>query len=205
MTEDDATAWIKQRHEPNTVDRLATYVDIIVAETANQNLIAPSTIDTIWSRHIADSAQLLEHAPPGWSQWLDVGSGAGLPGIVIAILTGKPVILIEPRRLRADFLRRCCEELSLPSVTVVAARAETAHIEGMVDIVSARAVAKIDTIFSATRQFVTRSTTYILPKGAGAFAELAETRQSWCGTFHVEPSVVDPLSGIVIATGVATR
>ncbi len=205
MTEDDAKAWLAERYNAAAIGILAAYIDIIRAETANQNLIAPSTIDSIWSRHIVDSAQLLDHAPLGWSQWADIGSGAGLPGIVVAILTGKPIILVEPRRLRADFLRRCCDDLSLAGVTVVAARAETAHIDGTVDIVSARAVAKLDTIFSATRHFVTQSTTYILPKGASAAAELAMARQAWRGMFHVERSVLDPLSGIVVATGVAPR
>jgi 16S rRNA (guanine527-N7)-methyltransferase len=86
-----------------TFDRLVAFVDLLRVAATQQNLVAPSTLETIWERHILDSAQLLRWTTPGGS-WADIGSGAGLPGLVIAILSSNPVTLIEPRRLRAEFL-----------------------------------------------------------------------------------------------------
>lgn len=204
MTEDEARGWVGSRYSAAVLHRLDTYVALIAAENHNQNLVAPSTIPTIWSRHIVDSAQLLLHAPGYWQYWVDIGAGAGLPGVVIAILTEKRVTLIEPRRLRADFLKRCAEVLDV-DVAILQAKAEGVSIEQPVDVVSARAVAKLDTLFAASAHFSTKNTTYILPKGEGAKSEVAVARRSWHGTFHVEQSIVDPKSGIVVARGIARR
>ena len=137
--------------------------------------------------------------------WADIGSGAGLPGLVIAILTNRPVTLIEPRRLRAKFLRHSSEMLGISNVLTIQAKAEAAHIAQPADIVSARAVAKLDTLFAVSRHLMARSTTFILPKGESAEREVATARQSWHGEFHVEQSIVDPKAGIVIAQGVRPR
>ena len=204
MTEDHARDWMSRRH-PQRAEAIARFVDCLIAETARHNLIAASTVETIWSRHIVDSAQLLDHAPDGWIYWVDIGSGAGLPGLVIAILTDRYVTLIEPRRLRAEFLRTCAGELGLSRVTVVHSKAETAQLPAYADIVSARAVASIDKILVASRPFASPSTMFILPKGATADADIANARRSWHGRFHVEQSIVDPHSGIVIASEVQSR
>ena len=85
---------------------------MLIDENQRQNLVAKSTLDDLWRRHIDDAAQLVAYDVPS-ATWLDIGSGAGLPGIVIAILTGNPMTLVEPRRLRAEFLQRVVEELGL--------------------------------------------------------------------------------------------
>ena len=106
-----------------TSDKLERFSEILIAENQIQNLISKLTEADLWTRHFADAAQLISFAPEGAS-WIDIGSGAGLPGLVIAILTKAPVTLVEPRRLRAEFLSRAVAELGLTNVTVLHAKGE---------------------------------------------------------------------------------
>ena len=100
MTEDEARSWVRERFDVSRETLLAKFADLLVRENAHQNLISRSTIPAIWSRHIVDSAQLVEWAgdDAAGKSWLDIGSGAGLPGIVLAILHDGPVLLVEPRK-----------------------------------------------------------------------------------------------------------
>src|SRR5262249_54865598 len=109
-----------------TFEKLKTYSALLKEESSRQNLVSASTLDQLWDRHILDSAQLVRFEPHLGSSWADVGSGAGLPGIVIAILVEGPVLLIEPRRLRAEFLHKLCASLEL-NATVHAGKAERAE------------------------------------------------------------------------------
>lgn len=203
MTEDEARDWLANRYPSPEIEKLAHFHDLLMAGTEQQNLIAPSTIPAIWARHFVDSAQLLDHAPANWSSWIDIGSGAGLPGIVIAILSGRPVTLIEPRRLRAAFLADCSASLGVATV-VLQSKVENAEVP-TADVITARAVAGLDILLSASRHVAHAGTTYLLPKGQSAHSEVAVAKRSWHGSFHVEQSIIDPNSGIVIATQVARR
>ena len=98
MTEDEARAWIQERWDVSRETGLARFVDLLREEAGRQNLIAPSTLDHIWARHIVDSAQLIPAARAASGSWLDIGSGAGLPGLVLAILRDEPVELMNFRR-----------------------------------------------------------------------------------------------------------
>ena len=106
-----------------TLATLERFAEILIAENQVQNLISKSTEADLWTRHLADAAQLIGYAPEGAS-WIDIGSGAGLPGLVIAMLTDAPVTLVEPRRLRAEFLARAVEVLGLGNVTVMQTKGE---------------------------------------------------------------------------------
>jgi 16S rRNA (guanine527-N7)-methyltransferase len=185
-----------------TLDKLECYVAMLREESCRQNLISASTLDSIWERHILDSAQLARFEPVGGSRWADVGSGAGLPGVVLACIVAGPVTLIEPRRLRSEFLHRVCESLKL-DVEVVQAKVE--HARGTYDVVTARAVTRLTDLLRISAHLSTRNTVWALPKGRGTEAELAEAQESWQGTFHVEQSVTDADSRIVVATGVRAR
>ncbi|WP_277969831.1 16S rRNA (guanine(527)-N(7))-methyltransferase RsmG [Sphingomonas echinoides] len=203
MTEDDAKAWIAERHSAPAVDRLAILVDHVVVETVRQNLIAPSTVEHIWDRHIVDSAQLLAHAPET-GHWLDVGSGAGFPGIVLAVLGAHEITLVEPRRRRATFLSDLVQALDLGSrAHVQCARVETVSVPA--DIITARAVASLDNLFTWCTPSATQNTRWILPKGKSALEEVASAQKTWHGMFHVEHSITDPASMIVLASGVTRR
>ena len=138
----------------------------------------------------------------GGGSWADVGSGAGLPGVVIACLADGPVTLIEPRRLRADFLHKVTKSLAL-NASVFVGKAERAV--GMFDMITGRAVARLGKFLELSAHLSTRNTVWALPKGRGAVAELAEARRTWQGAFHVERSVTDADSLIVVATGVKPK
>lgn len=185
-----------------TFEKLEAYAALLREESERQNLISASTLDHLWERHILDSAQLVRFEPHPGARWADIGSGAGLPGIVVGCLVEGPILLIEPRRLRAEFLHKLCASLRI-NASVFPAKVERA--QGKFDVVTARAVARLSTLLEISAHLSTTKATWILPKGRSAERELAEARQSWQGVFHVEPSVTDADSYIVVATGVRAK
>jgi len=185
-----------------TFEKLEAYCALLREENARQNLVSAATVEYLWERHILDSAQLLRFEPHGTASWVDVGSGAGLPGVVIACFARGPVTLIEPRRLRAEFLHKLCESLRL-NASVVLGKAERAR--GKHDVVTARAVARLSQLLKISAHLSTRNTVWALPKGRSARSELAEAQQAWQGVFHVERSVTDENSWIVVARGVRAK
>lgn len=204
MTEDEAQAWIAARFADAGVAAMTLLARLVREEATRQNLIAPSTLDTLWTRHIVDSAQLLALAAPNPGLWLDIGTGAGFPGLVVAALTDRAVVLVEPRKRRADFLSACCVAMDVADrTTVVADKVERVAVQAAV--ISARAVAALPDIFASAVHCSTWNTQWLLPKGRGAREEIASAQQAWHGVFHVERSVTDPESLIVIAKEVTRR
>jgi 16S rRNA (guanine527-N7)-methyltransferase len=201
-----AEAYLAARDVPRgTVDRLDHFAALLLAESETQNLIARSTHETLWTRHLVDSAQLLDHMPPGARTWLDIGSGAGLPGIVIALVSDLAVTMVEPRRRRVEFLRSATDALGLSSrVTIVGSKIERLA-PALYDVISARAVASLETLFEISTPFAKTETRWILPKGRGAHEELASTQRTWQGQFRTVPSVTDAEAAIIIADGVRRR
>lgn len=185
-----------------TFEKLDAYVKLLREENERQNLVSAATLEQAWDRHIIDSAQLIRYEPAPGSAWIDIGSGAGLPGIVVACLVAGPVTLVEPRRLRSEFLHKVCESLVLHA-TVHCSRAE--RVEGRFDVITARAVAPLTKLLKISAHLSTRKTVWALPKGRNAEGELAEAKRTWQGAFHVERSVTDADSLIVVATGVRAK
>ena len=185
-----------------TLEKLDSYQALLRTEAAHQNLVSASTLDRLWDRHILDSAQLVRFQPRPRASWLDIGSGAGLPGIVVACLVGGPVTLVEPRRLRVEFLHKVVESLAL-DVEIFAGRAE--RLEGRFDTIVARAVANVADVLKISAHLSTGKSMWILPKGRKAESELVAARRAWQGVFHVEQSLTDADSGIIVATGVKAR
>lgn len=185
-----------------TFEKLDAYVSFLREESKRQNLISASTLEHVWDRHIVDSAQLVRYGPRPGASWIDIGSGAGLPGIVIACFVGGPVTLVEPRRLRADFLHKLSESLDIRT-SVVCAKAE--RVEGKFDVITARAVARLSKLLEISAHLSTRKTVWALPKGRSAEAELAEAEHTWQGSFRVEPSVTDEQSFVVVGTRVRAK
>ena len=187
-----------------TFGLLDKYASLLLEENARQNLIGRSTTGDIWTRHFADSAQLVRFAPRPDSSWLDIGSGAGLPGLVIAILCEGPVTLVERRRLRADFLRRTVDLLGLGGrVTVQAAKAE--KLAGQFDVITARAVATLADLLRISEHLSTDKTLWLFPKGKSARLELDEARRAWQGDFRLEPSVTSQEAAILVASQVRRK
>ena len=185
-----------------TFEKLEAFVALLKAENAHQNLVSAGTLDQVWERHIVDSAQLVRFEPAPSASWIDLGSGAGFPGMVIACLVDGSVTLVEPRRLRAEFLHKAAESLRLHA-TVLCAKAE--RVGGSYDVITARAVASLSHLLEISHHLSTGKTVWALPKGRSAQSELAEARRAWQGRFHVERSVTDADSYIVVATGVRAK
>lgn len=199
MTEDQAKAWLAASFPVSREkrERLEAFIAFLVSEAQLQNLISAATLDQIWARHIVDSAQLLLHAP-GEGDWLDLGSGAGFPGLIVPMLSSHRVVLVESRAKRIDFLGRAVELLGLQDVAVVAGmpleRLETAPYS----VISARAFAPLPRLLRLSHRFSTDNTLWLLPKGRNAVNELTEVSTEWNLDFRVEPSVTDSDAGIII-------
>lgn len=185
-----------------TYRRLEAYVALLLEASTTQNLIAKSTVDEVWNRHIMDCAQLLRFAEPSRS-WLDIGAGAGLPGIVIAILDPGPITLLEPRRLRVEFLRSVIDKLALTTVTLV--RGKTTVLTAKYRHITARAVASAEDLLTMSRHLSRPETVWVLPKGRSAQKELDEVRGAWQGSIRLEPSLTDPDASILLASGIRPR
>jgi 16S rRNA (guanine527-N7)-methyltransferase len=207
VTESEAQDWLRDIGvSRETMERLAAFIALLIAEMPHQNLIAASTLPTIWSRHVVDSAQLVPLATPSAQSWLDLGSGAGLPGIIVAILNpALQLTLVESRRKRIDFLQRTAESLGLlPQANVVGSRLETLESRSF-DIISARAFAPLERLLPLAHRFSTAKTRWLLPKGQSAASELAAAQGSWQGSFQVVPSVTDPDAAIIVAEQVQPK
>jgi len=185
-----------------TVARLKEYEAMVREESLAQNLVSKATLDEFWHRHVIDSAQLVGLSEGFGGRWADIGSGAGLPGVVIACLVEGPMTLIEPRRLRADFLRTVVDRLGLPA-QVVQKKAE--RVSGTYDVLTARAVAGLGQLLDISYHLSTGKSLYLFPKGKSAQSELLAIRQTWQGSFHVEQSVTDADSYIIVARDVRPR
>ena len=125
MDEPEARAALERMFDVprETMARLDLFDDLLREANETQNLVAARSLDTLWQRHFLDSAQLLRFAPNREASWVDLGSGAGFPGLVVALLHKGPVTLIEERRLRIEFLRRAADALDL-TVEIIAPKVE---------------------------------------------------------------------------------
>jgi 16S rRNA (guanine527-N7)-methyltransferase len=158
---------------------------------ARVNLVSAASLDDYWQRHVLDSAQLLDAAPAA-RVWVDIGAGAGFPGLVVAILlkgvAGAKVHLVESQAKRCRFLEAAVGALSLPA-EVHNARAEDLSLKS--DIVTARAVAPLVKLLGFARPYLAKGATGLFFKSEGVEAEIAEARKSWRFTYDVSLSRSD--------------
>jgi 16S rRNA (guanine527-N7)-methyltransferase len=186
-----------------TFEKIGLYVARLKEESARQNLVSASTLGSLWTRHILDSAQLARFCPAKQASWLDIGSGAGLPGIVLAIVLKGPITLAEPRKLRAEFLRRTAEELGLDNAKILCAKAE--EVGGKYDVMTARAVATLGRLLALGQHLAHPQSLWVLPKGRNAKSELAEARLSWHYDLRAEQSITDPEAEILLLRNVRAK
>ena len=176
---------------------LETFIARLAEANAVMNLIGPDTLPDVWSRHIWDSAQLLELAPEA-KTWADLGAGAGFPGVVLAVLLkGRPgahVWLIDSLGKRCRFLQEIVGELALPA-TVINGRAEEQTLR--VDVVTARAVAAMEKLLGYAQPYLQRGAQGLFLKGEKAEAELIEARKVWHFESDLSVSRSDPRGRIV--------
>lgn len=181
------------------------YAELLVEWQGRMNLVGPSTLPSLWERHFADSAQLLRIAGPGKS-WLDIGAGAGFPGLVIALLdpTAK-LTLVESITKKCNFLNAVVEATGMSDrVTIENRRVETMPRQKF-DIITARALAALDRLFDWGLPHAGSGTRWLLPKGARVVDELAAAEQLFFFEHHLIPSQTDEQARIIVATGVRRR
>jgi 16S rRNA (guanine527-N7)-methyltransferase len=208
VLEDELSArrFVQQWSDQEAVERLERFGALLLQENSRQNLISKPSEEQLWQRHIADSAQLLRHVPretleaPRSEPWLDLGTGAGFPGIVIAAMRPKlPVVLVESRGRRVEFLNAAIEALALPKCSVIGERLE--RIEPFTArVISARAFAPLEKLLRLSAPFSTKQTRYVLPKGRSAAHELSELKKTIRPMFHVEQSLTDREAGIIVSS-----
>lgn len=205
MEEEEARTWVERRFDVSreTMDRLDAFAALVRDENGRQNLVSKASLDHLWARHIADSAQLLVHVPSPSASWIDLGSGPGFPGLVVAALHSGPVTLVEERRLRIDFLHRAAAVLGV-YVEILGMKAQRVPHHAF-DVISARAFAPLPRLLELATGFSTAKSLWVLPKGRNAQSELDALESSWQGEFRLEQSVTDPEARIVVATGVTRR
>ena len=208
-----------------TVARLETYEALLRQWQKAVNLVAARTLEAVWQRHFADSAQLVELAPPGARSWLDLGSGAGFPGLVVAILLAEPhrsglpmappcpgeptvsapqpgsgrVTLIESDSRKVAFLGTVARQTGI-AVDILSTRIETCTTQSRVappDVVTARALAPLDKLLSLAAPFLSPRTVGLFLKGREAAKEVEAARKAWTFNSALIPSSTEAEAHIV--------
>lgn len=191
-----------------TLDRLETYVDLIKHWNKTVNLVSSASVEAIWQRHIADSAQLFDLAPTDAQNWVDLGSGAGLPGLPVAVLAAEKspclhMTLVESDQRKAAFLRAALRETGV-TATIAAERIES--IEPLpCDVVSARALAPLDRLLALAYRIALPpmhagagvNTVFLFPKGKNLESELTKATVDWHIRYERIASRTNPEATIV--------
>jgi 16S rRNA (guanine527-N7)-methyltransferase len=183
-----------------TLDRLRLLVAELRRWQGIKNLVGPGTLDAVWTRHIADSLQLLELVPKQPFTWLDLGSGAGFPGLVVAIAapTGSRVHLVESNSRKCAFLRHAARATGAPA-QVHESRIEdiVGSFVGQVDVVTARALAPLTRLLDWSAPLLKTGAIGVFPKGRDALSELTEAQRSWRFQSEAVPSRTDSQARIL--------
>lgn len=182
---------------PETEARLVAFVELLETWQRTHNLVSPRTLDEVWDRHVGDSLQLvpiaLAHKP---SSWLDIGSGAGFPGLIVAIVLRdrlESVGLVEANHKKAAFLRQAARVCSLDNVTIHARRIEALHNDfaGRFDVVSARALAPLPSLLGLAAPFLTENGLVLAMKGKEYVHEEVAASDIWQFDRILYPSVAE--------------
>lgn len=183
-----------------TIDRLVAYQALVKKWNPAINLVGRSTLPDFWQRHVVDSAQLYEIGPKSCKVWADLGSGGGMPAVVLAAMARESdpdrlTVCIESDVRKATFLRTCARELDI-SMTVHAKRIDQVDPLGA-DVLSARALAPLVQLFGFAERHLLPEGQAIFPKGATWRDELAESLETWRFSTQEYPSQTDPQAVIL--------
>jgi len=191
-----------------TLGRLDRFVAVLLDWQSRVNLIAPSTAPQLWTRHIADSLQLLALAPQA-RLWADLGSGAGFPGLAIACaLAERPgacVHLVESNAKKAAFLRAAAQEASVPAVVHGVRVVDFVATAAAVEVVTARALAPLSDLLTMSYPLLTKGAVGLFPKGQKVDGELTEAAKWWNIAATLAVSRTDPNGRIVVVRGARRR
>jgi 16S rRNA (guanine527-N7)-methyltransferase len=201
MTEHDLASVAGVDVSRETIDALQAFGALVRHWNPAINLVSKTTVESLWQRHILDSVQVFALCPADARSWVDLGSGGGFPGIVVAVLAKDlipdlHVTLVESDLRKATFLRQAAQSLSL-TVTVLSKRIEA--IDPLnADVLSARALAPLSNLLQFAEQHLSPTGTAIFPKGARFAAEIAEARRSWLFDIDTQPSLSEAEAAILV-------
>lgn len=189
-----------------TVERLEHFGTLVRKWSRRINLISPADLPDLWTRHILDSAQLARFAPDTRASWVDIGSGGGFPGLVLAILfqerrPGVALTMVESDGRKAAFLHHAANELGV-TVRVITQRLESLDPLGA-DVLSARALAPLPTLLSHAERHLAPDGIAIFPKGRTWAGELVEARRNWQFELAIHESLTDDQARILIIEGLS--
>jgi len=195
-------AAVADRVSRETLERLDLLAALLVKWQRTINLVAPATLPALWTRHVADSLQLLDHAPAEAAKWVDLGSGGGFPGLVVAAAragSGIRVHLVESDQRKAAFLREAARQAALP-VEVTCARIEAAApaLAPGTQVVSARALAPLPKLLDLAAPFLDFGALGLFLKGKDASQELTRARKGWTLDSALHQSATDPEARVLV-------
>lgn len=182
-----------------TLARLEAYAALLGKWQKAINLVAPASLPDLWRRHILDSGQLARLAPLD-GLWLDVGSGAGFPGLVLAIMGAREVRLVESDARKCAFLREAARITSAPAQVLHARIEQVAPFRA--DVVTARALAPLAKLLGFAQPFLGPQSVALFPKGQDVGAELTEAHRNWRMRVERHPSLTDGRAAILRLTEV---
>ena len=201
QTEADAQSFVRELCSDDAFENLRMFIAKLSTANDSQNLIARATLGIVWRRHVADSAQLLRYVSRETLPLLDLGSGAGFPGVVLAIMRPQlPVVLVESRKLRIQWLSEIIELTSARNCTLEGCDVRKVTSRDA-QTITGRAFAPLARTISLAARFSTSETDWVLPKGKTARQEVTELPEPLRAMFHVEQSLTDPDAGILVGTG----
>lgn len=188
-----------------TIEKLHLYAELLTRWTKTINLVAPSSVANIWDRHVLDSAQIKRLAPPQWGHWVDIGSGGGLPGLVVAIMDidRQPITLVESDTRKCTFLRTVKRELNL-NIDVRNERIEAVNLIDA-DVLSARALAPLNQLIGYADKILAPNGKAFFLKGERYQEELDQARNDWHFDLESSESLTQPQARILQISGIRRR
>lgn len=210
----DAESFAAAFHvKPESIQKLRTYANLLAQWQKAVNLVAPGTLAEVWHRHFADSAQVAPLIPEDAATVVDIGSGGGFPGLVLAVMLaerpggGPKITLVESDQRKAAFLREVARTLGL-AVEILVARIEKPETQlkvGTAEVVTARAFAPLERLFALALPILGPGSLLVLPKGRAAEAEIADARRAFAFDAELVPSRTEPDARIVLVRHLASR
>ncbi|MBL4616319.1 MAG: 16S rRNA (guanine(527)-N(7))-methyltransferase RsmG [Robiginitomaculum sp.] len=203
MTEDKAIKCLLDIVSRETFQKFEIIQQQLILWSKRFNLVAPSSLPQFWARHVLDSVQLYDLAPKSAKSWLDLGSGAGFPGIILAIMImqrpGAKMTLIEANGKKANFLKHCAREVGAPA-QVLQQRIEVVA-PFTAEVITARALSSLSGLLEYSLPFSDKNTLLVLPKGKQVEAELSVAQNSWKLEHSNHSSITDNEASILCIRG----
>ena len=194
-------AWANVSRE--TFSKLEQYAALLEKWNGKINLVSRETIADLWTRHIWDCFQLADLIPSTTTRMIDLGSGAGLPGIILAILLPIDVTLVERDQRKCAFLLEAKRELNLQNVTV--RNEDAARLQQIYPLVTARALASINVLCAFAHPLMEEDAICLFPKGENFATEVAEAEKTWSFEYETIPSKTNKKSSIISLSKLKTR